>query len=119
MTDEADPVTLFYGDDHGEIDIEVLGARNGTTTRQMQIPRRLARDLYEDLEERLETPTEKWLVYSTNGFHINNVAIVDASSEEEAIEIAADTDVSLQAGSSYAKKIEDTPEHGDAWAAKR
>jgi len=110
-----DTVSFIYGDDYGEIDTEVLGSMNGTITRRMDIPRRLAVDLYNELAGELDEATDKWIVYGTEGSHIANVAIVEAGSQQEAIEKAKD--YAWMGTRPTAKQVKETPEHGGVWAA--
>lgn len=116
MSDENDPFQFIYGDDFGAIDTEILGSMNGTTTREMTIPDRLARSLYEELDKHFEDTTEKYIVYGSDGYHIANVCIVKASGESEAIQRAKDH-AGYVGSRPRAKKVDDNPEHGDVWAA--
>ena len=118
MSDDSDRFSFIYGDDYGEIDVEKLGQHNGAVTRQMDMPDRLAHDLYEDLDEYFQEATDKYVVYGTDGFNIANVVIVKARSEKEAIEKAKD-DVEYIGSNPHAKEVESTPEHGEVWAAVR
>jgi hypothetical protein len=112
----TDQFEFIYGDDYGEIEAEELGSMNGTTTRQMLIPHRLAVDLHDDLHEELTEATERYVVYGKEGYSIANVCVVEASGEAEAIEKAKDH-AGYVGSRPTAKKIEDALERGDVWAA--
>lgn len=113
---DADPFKFIYGDDYGEIATEELGIHQGTTTRQMTIPDTLARSLYQQLDEHFQDTEEKYVVYGSEGYHIANVCIVEATDEDAAIEKAR-YNVGYLGARPRAMKIEDHPEHGDVWAA--
>ena len=113
---DTDRFEFIYGDDYGEIDIETLGTRQGTTTRRMEVDERLARDLYEELHDHFQDATEKYVVYGSEGYSLANVCIVEATSEEEAIEKSEDYATFVGSRPS-AKKVDEYPEHGDVWAA--
>lgn len=119
MTDDTDEqVTFLYGDDYGQIHNEVLGTHNGTTTRRMAMPKRLARDLYAELDEALESATTTYLVYGHDDGRIGNVALVEANSEREALEIVEDSGAAWLGYRQTVRKVEEYPEHGDVWSAK-
>jgi len=86
-SDSEEPVEFIYGDDYGDIDIEGLGTHQGTTTRRMEVPWRLARDLYDDLSEELNERPDLYIVVvdANTGFaELANVCVVEANSESEA-----------------------------------
>lgn len=116
VTDQEEPFEFIYGDDYGDVEIEELGSMNGTTTRQMHIPRRLAKGLYDELHEELTEATERYVVYGSEGYSIANVCVVEASSKSEAIEKAKDH-AGYVGSRPTAKKIEVALERGDVWAA--
>lgn len=61
--------------------------------------------------------TDKYVVYGTEGLFIANVCIVKADNQADAIQTAKDH-AGFIGYRPVAKKVDETPEHGDVWAAR-
>lgn len=109
MTDD-DAVPFIYGDSFGNIETEVLGEMGGTITRRMEIPRRLATDLYDELDEELHERPDTYLVVvsADTGFaELANVCVVEANSEREARQKVDDMDEPQNYGTYHVYEIDD------------
>jgi UDP-2,3-diacylglucosamine pyrophosphatase LpxH len=113
-----DSVTFLYGDDYGVIDDEVLGTHNGTTTRRCSMSKQLARELYDELQDVLDSATETYLVYGFDDKRIGNVTLVEATSEWEALEIVEDSGAAWLGYRQTVRNVDEYPERGDVWSAK-
>lgn len=107
---DEEPIEFLYGDYFGTIEIEELGTLRGTTTRQMMIPRRLATELYDELDAELHERGEKYLVVvsaDTGIAELANTCVVEANSEQEARQKVDAMDSPQNYGSYYIERIDD------------
>lgn len=114
--DDERPIVFIFGDDYGDIETKVLGSHQGTTTRQMNIPRRLAKELYEELGVELKKPTKKYLVYGFEDGRIANVAVVESNTKDDAIEKAKEK-AAWMGYRVRAVDLNEYPNFSDIWAA--